>query len=147
LSSGFVDFSQLFLHFAYYDRVMALIFWERMNKLIKEQGITQESLAKRTGIKFQTLRSWLTKDTLPRVDDAHKIAGELGVTVEFLLEGRNSEVSQEEDKFYMRFRRFSVMLDYMEELSPEQREDIEAFVVTLFEKKAALMARATRTIA
>ena len=126
---------------------MALIFWERFNKLVKEQRTTQEWLAKAAGLKFQTLRSQINKGILPRADEALKIARELGVTVEFLLEGRNSDVPREADKFYMTYRRFSVLLDYLVELTQDQREDIEAFAVTLVEKKAALAARAARTIA
>ncbi|MDR1399535.1 MAG: helix-turn-helix domain-containing protein [Treponema sp.] len=120
---------------------MALLFWERVNKTIKTRGQKQEWLAEQTGIKYQTLRSWVSKDILPRVDDAVKIAQALEVSVEYLLEGVNSSLPREIDVFYTRYKKFSVLLEYLEELTLEQREDIEAFALTLLEKKQALEAR------
>ncbi|MDR3170277.1 MAG: helix-turn-helix domain-containing protein [Treponema sp.] len=120
---------------------MGLLFWERVNKAIKINSVKQEWLAEKTGIKYQTLRSWVSKDILPRVDDAVKIAGELGVTVEYLVMGTNSGVSKEIDNFYVKYKKFSIVLEYLELLNQEQREDIEAFALTLVEKKQALEAR------
>jgi transcriptional regulator with XRE-family HTH domain len=120
---------------------MALLFWERVNKTIRANGIKQEWLAEQTGIKYQTLRSWVSKDILPRVDDAVKRAHALEVSVEYLVEGANSTVPREIDTFYTRYKKFSVLLEYLEELTPEQREDIEALALTLVEKKQAIEAR------
>ncbi|MDR3284480.1 MAG: helix-turn-helix domain-containing protein [Treponema sp.] len=120
---------------------MGLVFWERVNKTIKETGITQESLAEKTGIKYQTLRSWVSKDILPRVDDAAKIAKELGVMVEYLVSGAHSFAPRDADDFYLRYKRFSILLEYVEQLPPEQREDLEAFALLLTEKMRALEAR------
>jgi transcriptional regulator with XRE-family HTH domain len=120
---------------------MALLFWERVNKTIKMRSQKQEWLAEQTGIKYQTLRSWVSKDILPRVDDAVKIARALEVSVEYLVEGANSAMPREIDTFYTRYKKFSVLLEYLEELTLEQREDIEAFALTLCEKKQALEAR------
>jgi hypothetical protein len=50
-------------------------------------------------------------------------------------------VPREIDAFYMRYKKFSVVLEYLEDLTPEQREDIEAFALTLVEKNQALEAR------
>ena len=88
---------------------MALLFWERVNKTIKTRGQKQEWLAEQTGIKYQTLRSWVSKDILPRVDDAVKIAHALEVSVEYLVEGANSTVPREIDVFYTRYKKFSVL--------------------------------------
>ncbi|MDR3342646.1 MAG: helix-turn-helix domain-containing protein [Treponema sp.] len=120
---------------------MGLLFWDEVNKAIKAQRVKQEWLAEKTGIKYQTLRSWVSKDILPRVDDGVKIAKELGVTVEYLVEGTDSSVSKEIDDFYMQYKKFSIVLEYLELLNQEQREDIEAFALTLVEKKQALEAR------
>jgi transcriptional regulator with XRE-family HTH domain len=123
---------------------MGLVFWERVNKTIKENGIKQEWLAQKTCIKYQTLRSWVSKDILPRADDAAKIAKELNVTVEYLVTGTNSFALGEADEFYMKYRKFSVLLEYLELLNQEQREDIEAFALTLVEKKQTLEAQKSR---
>jgi transcriptional regulator with XRE-family HTH domain len=120
---------------------MALLFWERVNKTIKTRGQKQEWLAEQTGIRYSTLKGWIAKHVLPRVDDAVKIACALEVSVEYLVEGSNSGVPREIDIFYTRYKKFSVLLEYLEELTFEQREDIEAFALTLLEKKQALEAR------
>jgi hypothetical protein len=75
------------------------------------------------------------------VDDAVRIADALGVSTEYLVEGVNSRLPREIDVFYRHYKKYSVLLEYMEELTPEQREDIEAFALTLAEKKQALEAR------
>jgi transcriptional regulator with XRE-family HTH domain len=120
---------------------MGLLFWDEVNKAIKVQRVKQEWLAEKTGINYKTLKGWITKQVLPRVDDGVKIAKELGVTVEYLVEGTNSGVSKEIDNFYMKYKKFSIVLEYLELLNQEQREDIEAFALTLVEKKQALEAR------
>jgi transcriptional regulator with XRE-family HTH domain len=120
---------------------MGLLFWERVNKAIRENKIKQEWLAEKTGIKYQTLRSWVSKDILPRIDDGVKIAKELGFTAEYLVLGQNAGVSRDIDAFYRKYKRFSILLEYMELLNMEQCEDIEALALTLVEKKKALEAR------
>ncbi|MDR3342647.1 MAG: helix-turn-helix domain-containing protein [Treponema sp.] len=118
-----------------------LFFWQRVNKIIKEMHRTQEWVAEKTEIKYKTIRNWISTDVLPRVDDGVKIAGELGVTVEYLVMGTNSRIPKEIDNFYMKYKKFSIVLEYLELLNQEQREDIEAFALTLVEKKQALEAR------
>jgi transcriptional regulator with XRE-family HTH domain len=116
-------------------------FWQRVNTGIKDIHETQESIAEKTEIKFKTLKNWLITDVLPRADDAVKIADALGVTVEYLVDGATSAVPHEIELFYMRYKKFSVLLEYLDILNQEQREDIEALALTLVEKKQALAAR------
>jgi transcriptional regulator with XRE-family HTH domain len=118
-----------------------LAFWDRVNKIIKENHKTQEWLSEQTQISFRTLKGWISKEVLPRADDAVKIAGELQVTVEYLIEGVNSAIPKDIDMFYMRYRKYSILLEYLDLLNQEQREDIEAFALTLVEKKQALEER------
>lgn len=60
-------------------------FWQRVKFLIKENNTKQEWLAEKTGIKYQTLRSMISKNTFPKADDAVKIAKALNTTVEYLV--------------------------------------------------------------
>jgi transcriptional regulator with XRE-family HTH domain len=112
-------------------------FWGAVNTTIKSNRVKQEWLAEKTGIKYQTLRSWISKNILPRADDAVKIAKELGVTVEYLIEGHHSTMPQEIDSFYLKYKKFSILLAYLEQLTQEQREDIEAFALMLVDKNHA----------
>ncbi len=72
----------------YVDNIgMPLQIWIRTNDRIKELRTTQEAVAKESGIKYQTLRGWVTKEVLPRADDAAAIAKALSTTVEYLVDG------------------------------------------------------------
>lgn len=65
-------------------------FWSNVKPLIKSKKITQQVLADDIGISFNTLQSWITKDRLPDVVSAFKIARALGVSVEYLVTGEDS---------------------------------------------------------
>ncbi len=69
-------------------------FWEVVNREIKKQHIKQEWVAVQAGINYGTMKGWITHNRLPNVADAHKIACVLGVTVEYLLTGNNTDKSE-----------------------------------------------------
>ena len=75
-------------------------FWQRVKFLIKENNTKQEWLAEKTGIKYQTLRSMISKNTFPKADDAVKIAKALNTTVEYLVNGYKDS-NHEINKFYI----------------------------------------------
>jgi hypothetical protein len=54
------------------------------------------------------------------VDDSVKIARTLEVSVEYLIDGVNSTVPREIDAFYMRYKKFSVLLKYPRVIHPAQ---------------------------
>lgn len=66
-------------------------FWSNVKPLIKSKKITQQVLADDIGISFNTLQSWITKDRLPDVVSAFKIAQALGVSVEYLVTGKETD--------------------------------------------------------
>jgi transcriptional regulator with XRE-family HTH domain len=65
----------------------AAIFWENVKKEIKYQNTTQEWVAKKAGISFNTLEGWIAKGIYPRVNDAVRIAVSLNISVEYLVSG------------------------------------------------------------
>jgi transcriptional regulator with XRE-family HTH domain len=65
----------------------AAVFWEQVKKEIKQQNTTQEWVAKKAGISFNTLQGWISKGIYPRVNDAVRIAGALNTSVEYLVAG------------------------------------------------------------
>lgn len=67
-----------------------LLFWQRVNRLIKEKKIKQETLCSEIGINIGTLRNWICRDVYPRVDEALNIANCLGVSIEYLFGAENS---------------------------------------------------------
>jgi len=63
------------------------IFWENVKKEIKLQNTTQEWVAKKADISFNTLQGWISKAIYPRVNEAVRIAAVLDTSVEYLLRG------------------------------------------------------------
>lgn len=72
-----------------------MLFWTNVNNLIKSQKTTQEALCKETNLSLNTLRGWVSKNVLPRADEAVRIAKSLNTTVEYLVTGEVSDTARE----------------------------------------------------
>jgi transcriptional regulator with XRE-family HTH domain len=62
-------------------------FWANVNRLIKEQKTTQETLAATIGTPFGTFRGWNFYNRLPDAISAYRIAQALNTSVEYLVSG------------------------------------------------------------
>jgi transcriptional regulator with XRE-family HTH domain len=67
-------------------------YWERVEKLIKEQNTTWSWLSEQIGVKQQTFSQWINKGILPRVNDGYGIAKLLNVSIDYLITGEEPEV-------------------------------------------------------
>jgi transcriptional regulator with XRE-family HTH domain len=56
-----------------------------LKELIERKGLTQRSLAQKTGIKEVTINSWVSKGIYPTVDNAVKVAIALEVDLKTLF--------------------------------------------------------------
>lgn len=72
------------------------IFLERLKDEISYQGLTQKELAERTEISVNTIRGWFSKDLVPDVFNAVKVAKVLNTTVEYLVTGENDNKAAQE---------------------------------------------------
>jgi transcriptional regulator with XRE-family HTH domain len=70
------------------------IFWENVKKEIKLQNTTQEWIAKKAGISFNTFQGWISKGIYPRVNEAVRIAVLLNTSIEFLVNGAVKDNSE-----------------------------------------------------
>ena len=70
-------------------------FWKRINKRIKELNITQETLCSDLQLNLGTFKQQITHSRFPTVDTAYKIAQALGVSVEYLVTGRETNPAAE----------------------------------------------------
>ncbi|AEF82992.1 putative repressor [Leadbettera azotonutricia ZAS-9] len=77
--------------------MFAEMFWGRVKRLIEKNGMTQKEAAKASGLSYNTMRGWMYKGIIPIAVDAYKIAQALGVTVEYLVAGKNPRKSQADD--------------------------------------------------
>ena len=62
-------------------------FWENVQKEIRRQNTTQEWVAKKAGLSFNTFHGWIAKGIFPRANEAVRIAATLDISVEFLVSG------------------------------------------------------------
>jgi transcriptional regulator with XRE-family HTH domain len=79
-----------FLYNSFMDKGAA-VFWENIKREIKQQNTTQEWVAKKAGINFNTFQGWIAKGIYPRVDDAVRIAFSLNTSVEYLISGADHD--------------------------------------------------------
>jgi transcriptional regulator with XRE-family HTH domain len=63
------------------------MFWDTVKETIRDHDTTQEWVAKKAGVSFNTLHGWISKGVLPRADDAVRIARALNTSVEYLVTG------------------------------------------------------------
>jgi transcriptional regulator with XRE-family HTH domain len=76
----------------------ATIFWGRIKQLIKKKNATQAGIAEACGFSLQTFHGWMYKGVWPTVFDAYRIARVLGVSLEYLLTGKNEEEKEIESR-------------------------------------------------
>ena len=68
----------------------------RIDSRLKEQNLKRKALAEKVGISVQPFTAWSKQGSIPAADTAYYIARELGVSVEWLLTGREREGLTEE---------------------------------------------------
>ena len=66
-------------------------FWNLALSLMKEKHLNQTDIAKVTGKNKSTVSDWIKNDAYPKVDDAFKISEYLGVSVRYLITGKDKE--------------------------------------------------------
>ena len=67
----------------------AKLFWNRTKALLRDNKITQKEAAEACGRSLSTFKGWMLKCIIPPLDDAFALARLLGVTLEFLITGRD----------------------------------------------------------
>lgn len=69
---------------------MRIIFAERLQELMKEQGLNQVKLAERVGVKQNTISAWLLKKKEPSLTSLWLVADYFGVDIDYLI-GRKDD--------------------------------------------------------
>lgn len=68
------------------------IFWEKALSIMEDKGLRQVDLMRVTGQSRSGVSAWVTRDLVPKADDALKIADLLGVSVRYLVAGQDDAV-------------------------------------------------------
>lgn len=101
-----------------------LQFWLNVREELEYNLKTQKELATAIGISYNTLQSWITKDRLPDVEQALKIAKNLNTSIEYLVTGKD-----EENKVLN--SRLQIMIPKLNHLSDENLELIDLIISRL----------------
>ena len=85
---------------------------DKIDKLIKEKGISRRQLCADVGISNSTIATWKTKNILPTAELIGKVAKELNVSVDWLLYGNDTEPPNKDDKYHREniFYRIKILL-------------------------------------
>ncbi len=62
-----------------------ILFAERLQELMKEQGLNQVALSEKIGIRQNTISAWLLKKKMPNISSLWVVADYFGVDVDFLI--------------------------------------------------------------
>ena len=82
----------------YMSEKIAKDFYERIKNLCKEKSITQIELCEKTDINLQSHKNRIVRNVLPDSFDSFKIAQYLNTTVEYLVNGTESQDSNKSEK-------------------------------------------------
>jgi transcriptional regulator with XRE-family HTH domain len=74
------------------------VFWERVITLIKEKKTTQKKAAAACGVNLRTFQNWIYKNLFPTVNEGYYLARFLGVSVEYLVTGREGESGRKAER-------------------------------------------------
>jgi transcriptional regulator with XRE-family HTH domain len=107
-------------------------FSQRLRSEIDYMGLTQKEFAAKAGIKKRALDAYLrTQQSMPPADIAVKIASVLGISVEYLITGKEYRQSVDISAYL----RFKDVLDDLAILPAETIEPIKAVIKAFADSK------------
>ena len=109
-----------------------MTFWERVDEELKFRGIERKELGVKAGFPDSYISKGIARKSCPSADLAIKIASVLGVTVEYLVNGTSSTLSnknheQEQEQLHL-YRKHSEIIMKCETLSPEKEKLLIDFI-------------------
>ena len=98
-------------------------FWERVNDLLERNDINKKTLAADAGFDASNITKGIKNNNIPSAETAVKIAERLGVTVEYLVTGKDSLTNNANiGKSVYLYQKYHTVLDTLEKLpNPKQR--------------------------
>ena len=73
-------------------------FWNRVKLLVSAHKITQAEFAAHIGMPLSTFRKWLHYKRIPDLQSAINIAASLGVSLDYLINGKEMDAVEEDKK-------------------------------------------------
>ena len=116
-----------------YNIIMS--FWERVDCELEYLGITRKYLAEKVNINTSLIAKGLQIGSIPSAETAVKIAQVLGVSVEYLVNGTETQKSpsqKETEQNQLRlYRRYHNLIEKMESFSEEKQTVVNNLVKDL----------------
>lgn len=101
-------------------------FWKRVVEELDFKGMNRAELARRCNFSVTNIGQGIKLCSTPSAETAVKIAAELGVSVEYLVNGaqitQNQKITQKEQEDLRLSRKYHSLIQKCETLSPQKAE-------------------------
>lgn len=89
--------------------------YEHYQKLLDEKGLKNADVSRATGVSNMTLSDWKRGKTNPKTETMQKLADYLEVSVDYLVNGKDKEISlQEQSDLWISIRNDKELLNALE---------------------------------
>lgn len=95
-------------------------FWERVCDLLEKQDINKKTLACEAGFDPSNITKGVKNNNCPSAETAVKIAKKLGVTVEYLVTGKEDEKIISKSTYL--YEKYQTIIETFESLSIEKQK-------------------------
>lgn len=100
-------------------------FWERVNDLLERNDINKKTLAHDAGFDASNITKGIRNNNSPSAETAVKIARRLGVSVEYLVTGKDSvHNSAEIGKSVYLYQKYHSVIDTLENLPNAKQRNV-----------------------
>ena len=106
-------------------------FWERVENLLDQKGINKKTLASEAGIDASNISKGLKNGGSPSADTAVKIAKFLNTTVEYLVTGIDSRLSESQKKQLDTLLQYSNTIKALDRLPSKIKKPIETMIAEI----------------
>lgn len=99
--------------------------YEIFEQLLQKYSVTSYKVSKETGITQTTLSNWKSGRSIPKQPAMQKIANYFGVTIDYLMTGKESDDARSEyEAKDSTERELLVLCRSMEDVSKEEKEEL-----------------------
>ena len=108
---------------------LGMNFWERVNDLLEKNDINKKTLAACAGFDASNITKGIKNNNIPSAETAVKIAEKLGVSVEYLVTGKDSvHNSANVGKGMYLYQKYQNVIDTLEHLSSSKQKNVMRIV-------------------
>ncbi len=106
-------------------------FWERVDGELEYLGMNRKTLAQEVGFNLGNIGKGIQLGSSPSADTAVKIAKTLGVSVEYLVTGHDTQLSNEKIDL-KKYRKYKTIIDTLDNLP----ENYKSLVISVLKQLA-----------